>query len=49
MAAWGYKFHLPVLKVSLMSLRYIDIDEMSIFKTTCFSHFRNDEKVVTNR
>ena len=27
---------------------YIDIDEMSIFKTTCFIHFRNDEKLFTN-
>ena len=31
------------------SVYYIDIDEMSRFKTTCFIHFRNDEKVVTNR
>ena len=28
---------------------YINIDEMSRFKTTCFIHFRNDEKVVINR
>ena len=31
------------------SVYYIDIDEMSRFETTCFIHFRNDEKVVTNR
>ena len=30
------------------SVYYIDIDEMSRFETTCFIHFRNDEKVVTN-
>ena len=27
---------------------YIDIDEMSRFKTTCFIHLRNDENVFTN-
>ena len=61
MAARGYEFYLRVLQVSLTSERservrdtfstiyYIDIDEMSRFKTTCFIQFRNDEKVVTNR
>ena len=60
MAARGYEFYLRVLKVSLTSERservrdtfstvyYIDIDEMSRFKTTCFIHFRNDEKLFTN-
>ena len=33
---------------STSSVYYIDIDEMSRFKTTCFIHFRNDEKVFTN-
>ena len=44
MAARGYEFYLRVLKVSVY---YIDIDEMSRFKTTCFIHFRNDEKLFT--
>ena len=48
MAARGYEFYLRVLKVSLIHIYYIDIDEMSRFKTTCFIHFRNDEKVFTN-
>ena len=60
MAARGYEFYLRVLKVSLTSERservrdtfstiyYIDIYEMSRFKTTCFIHFRNDEKLFTN-
>ena len=57
MAARGYEFYLRVLKVSLTSERServrdtfinIDIDEMSRLKTTCFIHFRNDEKVFTN-
>ena len=39
MAAWEYEFYLLVLKVSVY---YINIDEMSRFKTTCFIHFRND-------
>ena len=36
---------------STTAVYYIDIDEMSRFKTACFSHFRNhdDEKVVTKR
>ena len=55
MAARGYEFYLRVLKVSLTSERservrdtYIGIDEMSRFKTPCFIHFRNDEKLFTN-
>ena len=27
---------------------YIDIDEISKFKTTCFTHFPNDDKVVNH-
>ena len=46
MAAREYEFYLRVMKVSVY---FIDIDEMSRFKTTCFTHFQNDEKVVTNR
>ena len=39
MAAWEYEFYLLVLKVPVY---YINIDEMSRFKTTCFINFRND-------
>ena len=49
MAARGYEFYLRVLKVSLNF--NTDIAEMSRFKKkkTCFTHFRNHEKVVNNR
>ena len=48
MAARGYEFYLRVLKVSLTSERSERVRDTFSTRTTCFIHFRNDEKLFTN-